>query len=76
MKVGDLVRISSNRLEKFGHFEHLSGKVYIVEEIIDHGVLGRGGTCYLLPGSEPDSHGRRMKFFQSHLEVVNEANLS
>jgi len=68
MKVGDLVRYTSD----FGHFEHLSEKVYIVEEIIDHGVLGRGGTCYLLPGSEPDSRGHRMKFFQSQLEVISE----
>ena len=71
MKPGDLVRYTSD----FGHFEHLGReKVYIVEEIIDHGVLGRGGTCYLLPGSEPDSHGRRMKFFQSQLQVISVAS--
>ena len=73
MKPGDLVRYTRD----FGDqdiFGHLSERVYIVEEIIDHGVLGRGGTCYLLPGSEPDSHGRRMKFFQSQLEVINVAN--
>ena len=69
MKVGDLVRY----LPSWSYDDHLSEEVYIVEEIIDHGVDGRGGTCFLLGYNEPDAHGRRMKFFQCHLEVINES---
>jgi hypothetical protein len=69
MKIGDLVRYSLD----FGSYDHLSRKVYIVEEIIDYGVNGKGQTYFLLGWNEPDTHGRRMKFFQSQLEVVNES---
>ena len=69
MKVGDLVRYSLD----FGSYDHLSRKVYIVEEIIDYGVNGKGQTYFLLGWNEPDTHGRRMKFFQSQPEVVNES---
>ena len=68
MRVGDLVRYSQD----LGSYDHLSRKVYIVEEIIDHGVNGKWQTCFLLGWTEPDTDGRRRKFFQSQLEVISE----
>jgi|TARA_Y100000310_G_C20439946_1_gene695594 hypothetical protein len=76
MKVGDLVRYTLD-LQRFhgsaAHYDHLKGKVYyVIEDIVDYGVNGKGQTYFLLGWNEPDTHGRRMKFFQSQLEVISE----
>jgi len=64
VKIGDLVR--------YAHGD-LSRKVYIIEEIADYGVNGKGQTYFLLGWDKPDTHdGRRRKFFQSQLEVISE----